>query len=353
MFGRKADIRSSRPRRIAGSTCEGRRSTSIGIEPHATHTNYHTADKSHISIKTMPAYLCNVCIAASPTPLFPPRINPLTLTAGGTATRPRLKAAAARVNILTLCESMMVWMVGRIGWVSLHEDVQVGRRGRAMTLMMSKHYWGAASKPAAPQRTAKAATTQRPLPVPISSIQSWCTHTSSMPPARGLLGTIVCEKESRRSQSRQQSPRCDLSVWLASPSGVRRSPRRVERRRGDRCTSTQAGSDIGSQHAPHTPSTLIDVDPNSLRISFIPLASRHTADPVQTASMKTQVTLAAVAVAALGCAQAFMVGTPLAGAPKSQVCSSTTRMAVALPPLPCKLGIRIVCCSGWSALGFD
>lgn len=53
--------------------------------------------------------------------------------------------------------------------------------------------------------------------------------------------------------------------------------------------------------------------------------------------MKTQVTLAAMAVAALvGCAEAFLVGTPLTGAPKSQVCSSTARMAVALPPLPCK-----------------
>lgn len=52
--------------------------------------------------------------------------------------------------------------------------------------------------------------------------------------------------------------------------------------------------------------------------------------------MKT-ITLAAVAT--LGCASAFLVGTPLA-APKAQVCSSTTRMAVALPPLPCK------CCLG-------
>ncbi len=43
-----------------------------------------------------------------------------------------------------------------------------------------------------------------------------------------------------------------------------------------------------------------------------------------------------VALAALGCAQAFLVGTPLAAAPTSQICSSTTRMAVALPPLPCK-----------------
>lgn len=50
--------------------------------------------------------------------------------------------------------------------------------------------------------------------------------------------------------------------------------------------------------------------------------------------MKTQMSLAAVAAFALG-AQAF-IGTPLAGAPKAKVCSSTTRMAVALAPLPCK-----------------
>ena len=50
--------------------------------------------------------------------------------------------------------------------------------------------------------------------------------------------------------------------------------------------------------------------------------------------MKTQMSLAAVAAFALG-AQAF-IGTPLAGAPKAKVCSSATRMAVALAPLPCK-----------------
>ena len=52
--------------------------------------------------------------------------------------------------------------------------------------------------------------------------------------------------------------------------------------------------------------------------------------------MKTQMSLAAVAAFALG-AQAF-IGTPLAGAPKAKVCSSTTRMAVALVIVAAGLG---------------
>lgn len=65
-----------------------------------------------------------------------------------------------------------------------------------------------------------------------------------------------------------------------------------------------------------------------------PLNTNQAASPPSIQqTMKTQITLAAVAT--LGCASAFLVGTPLA-APKAKVCSSTTRMAVTLPPLPCK-----------------
>lgn len=49
--------------------------------------------------------------------------------------------------------------------------------------------------------------------------------------------------------------------------------------------------------------------------------------------MKATITLVAAAVATFGCASAFLVGTPV-NAPRAQMCSSTTRMAVTLPPLP-------------------
>jgi hypothetical protein len=62
-------------------------------------------------------------------------------------------------------------------------------------------------------------------------------------------------------------------------------------------------------------------------------------------------TVALAAVAALGCANAFLLGSPLNAAPKSQVCSSTTRMAVALPPLPCKLIDRSDCLCAAGLLG--
>lgn len=64
------------------------------------------------------------------------------------------------------------------------------------------------------------------------------------------------------------------------------------------------------------------------------ISTPDTGRPHEQQKMKTQMSLAAVAAFALG-AQAF-IGTPLAGAPKAKVCSSTTRMAVALAPLPCK-----------------
>lgn len=69
--------------------------------------------------------------------------------------------------------------------------------------------------------------------------------------------------------------------------------------------------------------------PNHHALSTHPL-STHTQQQEHT-KMKTF-----CLVASLASVGAFMVGNPLSAAPKTTICSSTTRMAVALPPLPCK-----------------
>lgn len=155
-------------------------------------------------------------------------------------------------------------------------------------------------------------------------------HASSRGGAASGLGQAVLRKQGRR---RARGPAVRLVCVEKKSSGIRAGGE-VQRHK----VRSSAGSDTNSLCPFRFTFQAIRSIPNQLNQSnhaFPNQSIPHTrtqAPPFPSFQATMKLTLA---VAMLGGASAFLVGTPVA-APKAQVCSSTTRMAVALPPLPCK-----------------